>query len=92
MIPLLLVFLRSCQINKWLLVGVPLSVLLYAFLEHLWVSQDMAKRVKNTSMTLKDFYDKAPGQAPFENRLPSKPGMTKNGYASSRDKNCAVCW
>lgn len=46
--------------------------------------QDMAKRVKNASMTLKDFYDKAPGHAPFENRLPSKPGMPKNGCASCK--------
>ncbi|BDA40616.1 hypothetical protein COCOBI_01-2690 [Coccomyxa sp. Obi] len=44
----------------------------------------MAKRVKSASMTLKDFYEKAPGQAPFENRLPSKPGMTKTGGSLDR--------
>ncbi len=49
--------------------------------------QDMAKRAKSASMTLKDFYEKAPGQAPFENRLPSKPGMSKTGCASRKDIN-----
>ena len=33
--------------------------------------QDMARRVRSSSMTLKDFHDKTPGQAP--NGLPSKP-------------------
>lgn len=44
-----------------------------------FVSAGMAKRVKSTSMTLKDFYEKVPGEAPLDTRLPSKPGFPKNG-------------